>query len=434
MNRYRGKILLSVIGLLVLGGVCFLLFRPGKGDWGDIPTVKVKRGHFEAVLYQIGEVKAVHSTNITPSTWGKLANLIPEGTQVKKDDPVAWVDTEKLESDLKEQKVALEIAEKRLEKVLESARLESRLDALAVQEAESTLEFRRTQLENAENKLKKMQRLVDANLAPAKNLEEAELNKLSEELQLKNAEIALERSENKKRSQEKMMQADIAKAKIDVEKARNEYDNAKSKLDKAVIKAPTSGLVLYKKVWSGGTREKIQIGDQVGPWQPILEIPDLSELQIVTSVDEVDISRLETGMKAEIFLDAYPDLHLTGEITKISTLAQESGQGMGMGHGDAKGGGRKVFEVFIRINAAPKELRPGVSGKVRIILADMEDALVIPIECIDTVDGKKVVYIDTFTGVKRTEIKVGAANYNDICVLEGLREGQDVYLGKPEKK
>jgi len=79
--------------------------------------------------------------------------------------------------------------------------------------------------------------------------------------------------------------------------------------------------VIYSKIWKGNKTGKIQIGDT--PWrgQSLIELPDLSEIEVETTVNEVDISKIAIGMKVNIILDAFREKIYTGEITTISRLA-----------------------------------------------------------------------------------------------------------------
>ncbi|HPQ41957.1 MAG TPA: efflux RND transporter periplasmic adaptor subunit, partial [bacterium] len=349
------------------------------------------------------------------------------------DMPIAWLETEELERDVEKYRVDLELARKRLAKAEENARLQNHLNALSVQESQSNYEYRQNQLASAQSTLEKTQRLVDAGISPRKALEDAELNVLSQELQMQNAKLALEKSINNRDSQAELQKADVTAARIDVEKSEAELEQVQENLSNAVIRAPTSGMVLYKMVWKGGGIEKVAVGDQVGPWHPFLEIPDLSELEVVTQVDEIDISRLAEGQSAAITLDAFPDMRLTGRVTKIAALAQDAeGPGESIGGGSSNASGRKVFEVHISIDDAPSELRPGVTGRVRILLAEEPDALVVPIESVFSDSDGQFVYVDTFNGPDRRDVETGVWNHQYITIARGLDAGDKVWLVRPE--
>ncbi len=425
--------ILSIAFILAVAALLGWWFFPAlSGKHSNLPMAEARRGSFRVVLHQLGELKAVHSVSITSNTSGELADLIPEGSIVEKDQPVAWIETGELEKESERFRTSLEIAKKRLQKAEEEALLDKKLNEMAVQEAEADLEYRQTQLKNAENNLTKVHRLVNANLMPRKAIEEAELKKMSEDLQVKNGEIALQKSRDQQTSQLAMKKADLESARIEVEKAQADYDHATDQLAKAVIRAPTSGIVLYNKIWKGGKMEKVSIGSQVGPWNPILEIPDLSEMELITLVDEIDISRLALDMPASVTLDAFPEIRLTGSVSRVSTLAKEMGQDVGWGQ-ERKSTGRKVFEVAIRINEKVAELRPGITGLVEILIQEFDDVLMVPIESVFSNDQQTYVYGLSLGTPKKISVTCGMANEFDIIIEEGLDVGDRVFLSDPSR-
>jgi len=431
MAMTRRKLIITGIVVLALVTILWQMTRRGGGT-GEL-VVRAERRPFKAELLQIGLVQAVNSTNITPRSRGKIADLVEEGAVVVQDEPIAWLETEELERDVEKYRVDLELAKKRLKKAEENARLQNQLNELSVQESQSNYQYRRNQLASARADLEKTRRLVDAGISPRKALDDRELDVLSQELQMQNAKLALEKAINNRDSQAELQKADVNAARIDVEKSRSELKRVEENLQNAVIRAPTSGMVLYKRVWKGGGMEKVAVGDQVGPWHPFLEIPDLSLLEIVTKVDEIDISRLAENQSATITLDAFPEMKLTGQVTKVAALAQDAespGESMGRGGGNASG--RKVFEVHISIDEAPDELRPGVTGRVRILLAEEDDALVVPVESVFSDSDGRFVYVDTFGGPERRAVETGVWNHQYITLTDGLKAGEKVWLVRPE--
>ena len=422
---------MSFIGLvIILLSIGYCSFRSRNLDnWNNIPLVSVKKSAFKVVLRQIGEVRSSATRDIFPESRGKLADLVPEGTRVSQDEPVAWMETEDLEKELSQKQVDLEIAKMRLQKALEDSRLDGKINLLNIRESEANVQYRKAQLDNAVAKLEKTVRLVESNLSPRKSLEEAELEKLSQELQYQNAQIAHEKAIDRQKTQIEMKKADVTTARIDVEKAQAEYDQAQKSVENAVIKAPTSGIVMYKKVWKGSGFDKVQVGDQVGPWQPILEIPDLTDMEVITPVDEIDISRVKTGMPATIHLDAFPDLLLTGKIKSISTLAQNTGNDRYWGPKQSQGS--KVFEVVIGIDEKEDRLRPGITGNVEILLDSLKDVLSVPIESVFTSENRSIVYGLGLRSFKEIEVTTGPRNYHDVVISSGLSEGQKVFLADP---
>lgn len=403
---------------------------PAIKDHASLPVAEVKNGEFKLILRQVGEVQAVNSTLITPKSRGEIANLAPEGSYIEQGQPVAWLETSDLEKALDRKKAALEVANLQLRKVKEDSALAEKTSAMAIEEAQATFEFRKNQLEDAERNLEKAIRMVEAKLAPQKSIEEAQLRKRSEELQVENARIALEKANYQRGSQLELNRVEINNRTIEVERAQVEFDNAQDELTKAVIKAPTSGILLYERTWQGSTLEKVRVGSPVGPWSAILQIPDLTQLQIETAVDEIDIALLKPDLQALIQFEAFPDLTLAGKVSKIASLAKELGQDAGWNQ-EKQASGRKVFDVFISLEQTDPRLRPGLTSTVEVIIEHRPSAILAPLESVFRRDGQAFVYLKTAGEPRKTLIKTGTANEQEICIEDGLTEGQQVYLVDP---
>jgi HlyD family secretion protein len=426
MNKVIRWIVVAVVAALVIwSGLKFGRRAVVSKDL----VVNVMEGPFRSELFLIGEINAVNTLSISVQTPGRLANIVPEGSIVEHGDPVAWLETEDLERDVERYRIELEIAQKQLQKARENARLQDRLNLLAIDEARSRLEFQKTQLDAAESRLEKTRRLVNAEISPRKALEEAELDVLSQTLQLQNAQLNLEKVINNRESQLELQRADVTTAQIELDKNQAELNKALSGLENAVIRAPAAGMVLYRNVWKGGGgQEKIAIGDQVGPWQPFMEIPDLSELEVVTRVDEIDISRLHENQAATIHLDAFPTMILNGTVSRIATLAEDAA----MARSGRTEEGRKVFEVTIQIKENPEALRPGITARVTVLLHESDQEIFVPVESVFTEGDDTFVFLSGFAGPTKQPVKTGVWNTQYITITEGLDVGQRILLTRPD--
>jgi len=104
---------------------------------------------------------------------------------------------------------------------------------------------------------------------------------------------------------------------------------------------------------------------------PIMEIVDLSQMVITTFINEVDMEKLALGQKAEILNRAYPDKVYRGEDREISPSGQPRDNII-------------YFEVVIAVLGSPEELRPGMTADVDIVVVERKNALLLPIEAINS--------------------------------------------------
>src|SRR5690242_21961576 len=81
------------------------------------------------------------------------------------------------------------------------------------------------------------------------------------------------------------------------------------------IHAPAGGMVTYVREWNGKKRE---VGSQVSPWgseSAIAMLPDLSKMETITYVDELDVRQGAVGQPVTITLDA----DLTQQLARSAT-------------------------------------------------------------------------------------------------------------------
>jgi HlyD family secretion protein len=150
----------------------------------------------------------------------------------------------------------------------------------------------------------------------------------------------------------------------------------------------------------------------------VATLPDLTSMQSITYVNEVDIRRVKNGQSVEIGMDAFPDKKYTGKVTKVANVGQQRP------NSDAK-----VFEVVVRINESDPMLRPSMTTSNAIIAEQLADVLYVPLEAIN-VENDSINYVYLKNGVKQ-EVKMGMTNANDVVIEKGLNVGDRVYLNTP---
>jgi hypothetical protein len=187
-------------------------------------------------------------------------------------------------------------------------------------------------------------------------------------------------------------------------------------LSKFDIYAPASGMVIYKKEWSG---QKRTVGSEINPWDlTVATLPDLSTLVSKTYVNEIDISRVSKGQEVRIGVDAFPEKEFTGVVTEVANIGEQ------LPNTDAK-----VFEVVIRLNERDPILRPSMTTSNQVITDIYEDVMYIPLEAVHTNDSASFVYTKKN---ERQIVMLGESNENEIIVEEGLEAGQQIFLSLPD--
>jgi HlyD family secretion protein len=180
-------------------------------------------------------------------------------------------------------------------------------------------------------------------------------------------------------------------------------------------------MVIYKDVFFGSEKRKVQVGDQVWPNQPLIMLPDLSQMVVDTQIRETDIYKVEKNQKVVIHVDAYPELELEGEVSFIGTLAQE------------ERGGRagKYFRVTILIREVDERLRPGMTTRIEVLVDRIEMARFIPLEAVFEKGGRRYCWALRDRDPEVREVLTGPSNDNYIVIEAGLESGDKVLLREP---
>jgi RND family efflux transporter MFP subunit len=207
----------------------------------------------------------------------------------------------------------------------------------------------------------------------------------------------------------------------DLGRRQNDLKMVQEAIAGFTITAPSPGMVIYVREWNG---KKKGVGSQWQPWDPtVATLPDLTQMESQTYVNEVDVRKLALGQKVQISLDADPTKKLDGTVTAIANVGEQR-----------PNQDSKVFEVKVEIAKADTTLRPGMTTSNAIEIASMPNVLSIPLEAVTTDSGYSYVYKRDGRGVVRQMIETGAMNDNEIVVRKGLSNDDRVFLTIPPDK
>jgi len=372
-----------------------------NADATGATTVEVKRGSVRKILLLDGELRAVRSRTIygSSSEEAKIVYLPPEGTVVKAGDLVVELDSTNILTRIKDTEERIIAADNEI--VRTRSQHESALRDLEVELSKLWLTY-----EQAKLKAK-----VPNEVVSRRESQEAQLA-------LEKAKTEYENHLNKIEQKKKEQAAELQVKTIEKDKLTVQLDRAKSNLDGMRIKAPTDGMALYNDHWN--ERRKIQIGDVVWSGFPIVRLPDLTEMEALAQVNEVDGPRLSIGAKAEVKLDSYPDKVITGEIKDISQTAIKASW-------MAKA---KIFRVTIALDQTVMEImKPGMSAQISVIVNETPSNLLVPRSAVKS-DGEsvKVMRIENADARREVAVTILAADGLNYLVADNgaLKEGDRI--------
>lgn len=197
-----------------------------------------------------------------------------------------------------------------------------------------------------------------------------------------------------------------------------ELNDVTDELGKTVVVAPMNGVVTALDVEEGEIAVSATTGFQGGT--SIGTIADISRLEVVSEIGEVDYVKLKLGQSVVVRPQAFDDVHTRGTVTFIALSAKKkTGEDLGK------------FEVRVSIDSIVPGIAPGINVYVDYVLMEKNGVLGVPYQYVEK-KGK-----DHFVEVagsgrgkkergKRVAIQVGATDYRYYEVLSGLEEGQTV--------
>ncbi len=200
---------------------------------------------------------------------------------------------------------------------------------------------------------------------------------------------------------------DVAHVKAALENAQAAYAAAQQVLEQANVRAPFAGTVYSLPV---SATEYVQQGDR------LLQMADLTKLQVRAYIDEPEIGKLALNQPITIRWDAHPDRLWHGHIVRVPSTIITYGT-------------RNVGEVLVAIEDPDGTLLPSTNVTVTVTTADIADALTVPREALHSERGQSYVYRVEADRLRRTPVTVGTTNLTQVQILSGLKQGDVVALG-----
>lgn len=162
---------------------------------------------------------------------------------------------------------------------------------------------------------------------------------------------------------------DLANAEAQVVASRVSVENAQIAVDDTDIRAPITGTIIMKPVEAGQVISSPTQDFSGGTL--LLQMADLSAVQIRSLVDETDIGKIRPGMRATITVAAYPNQPFPGEVSKVEPQAVIE-QNVTM------------FAVLVSIQNPDGLLMPGMNAEVEVSIARADDVLAVPVMALRT--------------------------------------------------
>ncbi len=411
--KKKPKVTLAGAAALLLI-VSMFLSRSSILESSNEQWAEVTKDVFIDQLVESGTIQAVDAELIrVPRIWNmefQIVSMEPEGNLVKKGDFLLQFDTSSLEEELSAAIDQLKQAE-------------AELKSIETQQA-STMSELETNLQIAEFSKEAAKLQVELLKFESKNTQEEARLDYEKEL------ISYDETEKKIENQKIIHRAEHLKAELAYKQQKANVEEIERQIEGLTLKAPIDGMVVYNEIGGRGSdnpSHKPLIGDKVDPGEAVMSIPDLSQMHLILQVNEMDASRVRTGLDVTLRLDAYEDTEYHGKIIYKASLIEKDDRFWR----NAKQA-PPSFQVTVLIDESDMMLKPGMTAQAVIDIEQVKNQLLVPIGAVfELADGSTVVFPKKhYPDAKPVEI----VKRNDLyAVVSGeLKEGDKLSWHTPE--
>src|SRR5262245_33226851 len=275
-------VLLGVVAGAIWGG--YRLYQSMPHRQAQIPSTRVRKGDVVVRSYARGELRAVRSYPlIAPNLFGtvQVTRLADLGSFAREKDLIVEFDDSEVISRVEEKQLEIDQVDEQIKKAKADLAIRNNQDQVELLRARYAV--RRSNLEVQRNEL---------------------LPEIDQKKNLLNLEESKRRLGQLKRdikSRLEQAQAEMAVLETRMSKAKMEMSREKQRLLQVKLLAPMSGLVAIRQnrqsgfFFPGMQIPDVREGDQVQPGMAVADVLDLSDLEVVAKIGELDRANLKEG-------------------------------------------------------------------------------------------------------------------------------------------
>jgi len=459
-------------GLLVVIGVLRACTK--NNDAAEVISMfaEVEQGPLVVTVRASGEVLSRDANRIIPKIKRSVlvSFMVPEGSRVKKGDIIAQFNPDELDQRISEgeailvdRELAVNSAKTDLEiqeldnnnalKLAEQAVDDAELELKKFSEGDEPKDRRNAELKIAtsiserERSIRKhaeATELLKEGFITEDQVEEERIAKETAEVEAETAQLELEilnAYDLPLRRNKALSNLDKAKTELEKTLKKNEvqgqnkrqaYETAVRARDRAAtdldalrkeredydLKSPIDGVVNYGDPGNQWRRGEIQVGMNLNPGEVLITIPDMSAMMANINVPEADVDKVKAGQAATVYIEAMGRRTFNGEVVRVAEVANPSGW---------MSSDVKEFKVEVAIPSGDG-LRPGFSCDVEVIVDQIAEALLLPIQAVFRDGEQWVVYKGSSTRPEKTPLQIGRISVTHVEVIGGLKKGDRVLL------
>jgi HlyD family secretion protein len=376
-------ILGTIVVLLLIWGIRALVRQPEEN------SVTVRRGTIQASVEALGRVQPKRQMAVAPGASGTVLRiLVQEGQKVEKDQLLMELDDIGYVEDVERAERNLDLRLQQLEEALEAP------SASEIAQARARLLSATAWRQDAQEDYNKLADQPDAESS-------------DEALELERAKLEYELADTSfQQVMEGASSLQIGQLRASVQDAEATLAEVRKQLQATSVRAPMTGTIMKVEVQEGGS---------VSRNNAAMRIANLDALQINADIDELDVPFVSEGQAVEIRLDAFPAQLLEGKIVHLAPGVDETRS-------------TATYPAIVEFDRQELAIRPGMGANLRIITQSAEDVLLVPRRAIRSVGRYQVAYVRVGQQTLEVIVTTGLSNDEQVQVLSGLEEGQNVLL------
>jgi multidrug efflux pump subunit AcrA (membrane-fusion protein) len=383
----------------------------------NVLTMTLRSSDYEDAMDAPGTIQAVKTVNLIAPRVNvsglTITYLAEDGAHVIKGDTVCVLGAPELNNMIESFTTEMEKMEAELKKL----------------EADNAMEIAMLNAQVAINKSQLAITMLDSiqmKYAP-------DVKRRLMELEMEKANIEKQKLNKKLQAQRKINMSEVMQLRSRIMIQKSRIDTYTNQLKSLKLVAPCDGIAQHYEMplmrflsssGAGTLGGKMEVGSNLFSNMTVLQIPDMSQMQVLIDVPEVDFKRIKEGQKVLIDVDAAASLRTTGKI-KTKTLGGTPGREQSQ---------VKIYQVIASVDSCHSRMKPGLSANCRIIVDHVADTVVIPAGAIFPKDSLKYVYVENGKKFIPVVVETGLANGSKCIITKGLKGNETIALIEPPHK
>ena len=391
----------------------FIIFSGCNREKVSIITYDLKRSDYTEAIDATGAIQAVNNVmilspriNVSGMT---VAYLAEEGAHVKKGDTICILDAPEL-------LYYLETFNVELEKMNADMKILEADNAMQMALLKAQVETNKAQIAIS------MLDSIQLKFVPAVKQQLISLD-------MEKANVEKKKLQKKLAAQKRIDNSEVAQLQSRIMMQKNRIKVFQDQVNSLTLVSPGDGIVIHYESrilrfmgnGVGTFGGKIEEKSSVFSTMPVLQFPDMKEMQVSVEVPEADYKRIQNGQKVFIRVEASANLNTTGKI-KRKTLA---------GKPNEEKPAIKTYEVIISVDSCHLKMKPGLSASCRIIVDHVKDTIVVPTTAIYSRDSLKIVYVAENEKFIPVIVETGLSNNSKSIISKGLSGNETIALIEP---